>query len=129
MFFIFVADFIAQKFYLYTSIWYFDMFMHFGGGFWEGLLFLWFFPLLNLPFFHLSIEKIDLKLICKTISFVLMIGILWEVFEIYTHNYLGHDPFNILDTASDIFFDLAGGFMAVLYFVKRIMVFKENKVE
>lgn len=131
MFLIFLADTVAQKLYWYYSIWWFDMPMHFFGGFWEGLLFMWFFSSDFLPFSWLKvhIEQFDLKLIIKTLSFVFVIGILWEFFEIYTHNYLGLDPFNIVDTTSDIFFDLAGGAFAILYFFKRIMGSSLNKVQ
>ena len=129
MFFIFIADIIAQKLHWYFSIWWFDMVMHFLGGFWVGLFFIWFFSIKDLPIFQLSLEKADFKLIMKTILFVLSFGILWEFFEIFTHNYIAHDPFNILDTTSDIFFDLAGGVSAILYYLKNIIHVGENKVQ
>ncbi|KKR41682.1 MAG: hypothetical protein UU10_C0029G0006 [Parcubacteria group bacterium GW2011_GWF1_40_6] len=129
MFFIFIADIIAQKLHWYFSIWWFDMVMHFLGGFWVGLFFIWFFSIKDLPIFQLSLEKADFKLIMKTILFVLSFGILWEFFEIFTHNYIAHDPFNILDTTSDIFFDLAGGVSAILYYLKNIIPVGENKVQ
>jgi hypothetical protein len=129
MFFIFIADIIAQKLHWYFSIWYFDMLMHFGGGFWVGLFFIWFFSIKDLPFFRLSFEKIDFKLILKILLFVLFFGILWEFFEIYSHNYIGGDPFNTLDTLSDVFFDLSGGLFAMFYYLKRSSSIKENKVQ
>ena len=94
-----------------------------------GLFFIWFFSIKDLPIFQLSLEKADFKLIMKTILFVLSFGILWEFFEIFTHNYIAHDPFNILDTTSDIFFDLAGGVSAILYYLKNIIPVGENKVQ
>jgi len=133
MFFIFIANLLAQKFYWYSSIWYFDMIMHFLGGVWQGLFFIWFFSINDLPLFRLSLDAIDFKLIYKTILFVLLIGVLWEFFEFFTNNYVGHDPFNTLDTISDIFFDLAGGAFAVFYFLfylsKKIMPVVANKVQ
>lgn len=123
MFFIFIADILAQKLHWYFSIWWFDMAMHFGGGFWVGLFFIWFFSIKDLPIFKLSLEKADFKLVLKTILFVLSFGILWEFFEIFTHNYIAQDPFNMLDTTSDVFFDLGGGLCAILY----ILVPLENQ--
>jgi hypothetical protein len=65
--------------------------------------------------------------------FVLILGILWELFEVLTHNYIARDLFNTLDTVSDLFFDLAGGAFAVFYFLfylsKKIMPVVANKVQ
>ena len=131
MFLIFIANSLALKFYWYFSIWWFDMFMHFLGGLWEGLFFIWFFSIINFPFLKLSLEVVDFRLIYKTILFVLLIGIFWEFFEFFANNYIGHDPFSILDTVSDVFFDLVGGAFSILYFFfyfKKITPIKENKV-
>ena len=131
MLLIFIANSLALKFYWYFSIWYFDMLMHFLGGLWEGLFFIWFFSIVDFPFLKLSPSVVDFKLIYKTVSFVLLIGILWEFFEFFTNNYIGHDPFNILDTISDIFFDLAGGTFSIFYFFfyfKKITPIKESEV-
>ena len=113
VFFIFIANLLAQQFYWYFSIWYFDMFMHFLGGFWVGLVFLWFFSREST-----SLEPF-LQLIFKVIFAVLMVGILWEIFEISIDKIIIQNPFNALDTFSDIFFDLTGGLVAVLYFFKK----------
>lgn len=116
MFLIFIANSLALKFYWYFSIWWSDMFMHFLGGLWEGLFFIWFFSIINFSFLKLSLEVVNFRLIYKTVLFVLLIGILWEFFEFFSNNYIGHDPFNALDTISDVFFDLAGGAFSILYF-------------
>jgi hypothetical protein len=79
--------------------------MHFLGGFWLGLVFIYLFPLQDLSF----------KSILKISLFLLLVGIGWEVFEIFTKNYITQNPFNALDTISDIFFDLAGGASAIFY--------------
>ena len=87
--------------------------MHFLGGFWVGLLALYFFA------DELSDEK-PFASILKVFIFVLIIGLGWEVFEFFTDKFLSQNPFNILDTASDIFFDLSGGLCAILYVWKRL---------
>ena len=96
IFSILLLNYLAMKFYWYSSIWYFDMPMHFLGGVWLGLALLWF----------LKIKEISLMLIFKMILGVLIIGVLWEIFEIILNNYTTQSPFNSLDTISDIFFDV-----------------------
>ncbi len=125
MFFIFIVDILARKFFWYYSIWYFDMVMHFFGGLWAGLFFVWFLSIKDLSFPEWSLGLLslsDYKIVYKTLLFVLIVGVLWEIFEIYANNYLGGDSFNILDTVSDVFFDLAGGATAVFYLLNRIML-------
>ena len=122
---IFVLNFLASKFYWYLSIWWSDMSMHFLGGLWLALVFIWF----SSESFRLSREPKALTLfIVKTIFWVLFVGILWEVFEFYFINHVAQNSFNVLDTISDIFFDLAGGTFAVLYFLKKTMPTNENKL-
>jgi len=98
------------------------MIMHFLGGFWIGLTFFYFFP--N----TLESQKLSLGLILKIILGVLLIGIAWEIFEFIFNNYFAQNPFNSLDTTSDIFFDIAGGAFAILYFLKRIMLQLEDSL-
>ena len=119
IFFILIVNYIASSLYWYYSIWWFDMPMHFLGGFWLGLAFLWF----------LFVEKLSLQLIFKIMVGILLVGFLWEVFEVLVNDAITQNPFNILDTASDVFFDLAGGALAILYYIKRIMAPTPNKVE
>ena len=83
--------------------------MHFLGGLWVGLFFLYGFYDKN-EFF---------KQFVVVLAWVLCIGVLYELFEVYTHNYIAQDPFNTLDTLSDIFFDLSGGLCAILYLWKK----------
>jgi hypothetical protein len=109
MFLIFIADRVGTMFYWYYTIWWFDMLMHFLGGVWVGLFFLYVFYNKNK-----FLEQFLIILSC-----VLLIGVFYELFEVYVHNYIARDPFNILDTTSDIFFDLAGGVFALLYFLKK----------
>jgi hypothetical protein len=92
------------------------MFMHFLGGAWAGLALIWFFRL----------EELSSKSILKIILGVLLIGVFWEIFEIIVNRITTENLFNVLDTASDIFFDLAGGLLAIFYFLKRVMSIKEN---
>lgn len=125
IFFLFIAQLLATKFYWYYSIWYFDMPMHFLGGFWSGLFVIWVLSDGNLS------HRLSVKLIFNILFFVLLIGVLWEIFEFSANNYFVKNLFlaNSLDSISDIFFDLAGGIVAVLYFLKKIMRTHENEVQ
>ncbi|MBP6060584.1 MAG: hypothetical protein KA515_01090 [Candidatus Pacebacteria bacterium] len=110
---IFVLNFLANKFYWYYAIWYFDVLMHFSGGFWLGLVFGW---------FMLKIGKVfvlNFDLIWRVALWVLFIGILWELFEFYFINHVAQNPFDLIDTLSDLFFDLFGGTCATIYLWKK----------
>jgi|SRR3989338_3468528 len=122
MFFIFLVDFLAKYFYWYSLIWYFDMIMHFLGGLWVGMFFI----------YVLSMKKpltYGSSSFFRIILCTLIIGILWEIFEFFTYNYIGQNSFDISDTLADIFFDLAGGVLAIMYFGRSIMFERGNKIE
>ncbi len=119
IFFIFILNYLAMRFYWYSSIWYFDMPMHFLGGVWLGLSAIYLFPL----------KDYSLKSIFKIFFIVLLVGVGWELFEILVNKFTIQDPFNSLDTLSDICFDLAGGLFAILYFIRRTIYIKENIVQ
>lgn len=104
IFFIFLVNFIAVKLYWYSAIWYFDMIMHFIGGFWVGLCFFYIFP-----------GKNSISGILRAILFVLLVGIGWEVFEAIVNSLTVRDSFDYSDTFSDLFFDISGGLCAILY--------------
>ncbi|OGI85521.1 hypothetical protein A3A05_03725 [Candidatus Nomurabacteria bacterium RIFCSPLOWO2_01_FULL_41_12] len=105
MFFIFIMNSLALQFYWYYSIWYFDIIMHFLSGFWVSLFFIYVF----------YVRKQIFTRLFPIFLFVLLIGISWELYEFYIYQYISQIPFDILDTTSDIFFDLSGGLCAILY--------------
>lgn len=119
IFLIFILNFLANKFYWYVSIWYFDMIMHFLGGLWLGLFFI----------YILFLEKFNIKRILGVIALVFLIGVCWEIFELYFINHLAQNPFNLIDTTSDIFFDLAGGLVAILFISRGTLLSNENEVK
>jgi len=94
------------------------MIMHFLGGFWIGLLVLYF----------LATKVLSFGLVFKTLLIVLVVGIGWEIFEILVNEVVAQNPLDFLDIASDIFFDVTGGVFAILYFSKRIMLHRVNGV-
>ena len=114
-FLILAINFLANKFYRYSSIWYFDIIMHFLGGLWVGLAFLYFFPL------HptLPLVREGIKEGVRVLLFVLLIAVGWEVFEFFVNDVIAQNPFNFLDTISDILFGISGGLCAILYSWKK----------
>ena len=118
IFFILALNILAHQFYWYSSLWWFDMPMHFMGGLWLGLAWLWL----------LAPQDISFKSILKIILLVLFIGVLWEVFEVIVDKLISHNRFNTLDTLSAIFFDLAGGTFAIFYYIKKIMFTEKSKL-
>ncbi|HTE48724.1 MAG TPA: hypothetical protein VK675_02365 [Candidatus Paceibacterota bacterium] len=109
--FILIVNFFANEFSWYYLVWNLDMIMHFQGGIWAGLAIIYLFP----P------KAYSIDSVLKILLAVFFIGVGWEVFEILVNETIARNPFNSLDTMSDIFFDLSGGATAVLYFFKRIM--------
>ncbi len=101
--FIFFLNSLALLFYWYTSVWYLDMLMHFLGGVWVGIFAVYLFSRGNLS--SLSVWVVLLV--------VFLIGAGWEVFEILVERYITYNPLNILDSMSDLFFDLAGGILGL----------------
>lgn len=108
MLFLFSLDALAQRFYWYYSVKWFDSLMHFVAGFWVGLFFLYTFTRSN--FIPPSSKKI--------LFWVLVIGVLWEIFEVWTKNMIGGASFDITDTSLDLFLDLGGGVVALFYYTR-----------
>lgn len=116
---VFIFQMLATKFYWYDLLWYFDMPMHYMGGLFIGLLafYLYLKAKKNVP--------LDLN---RTILFVVIFSIIiavgWEVFEYVVAITTRGSVLHLLDSVSDIFFDLAGASTAVIY-----TLFKINNIE
>lgn len=117
IFTILILNTMAMKFHWYFTIWWFDMPMHFLGGFWLGLLIFWL----------LKIKEISLPEIIKIIIGFLVIAFGWEIFEISIDKIITKNPFNTLDTISDIFFGLSGVLFSLWYLDKKIFCKNPNE--
>lgn len=87
--------------------------MHFLGGLWVGIVSIWFFFFSQFAGkFTLRIEMRNILIV--SIASVVIIGVLWEIFEIYA----GVPRFTAdyqLDTFADIIMDIFGAVAASLY--------------
>lgn len=105
-----ILHILALKFYLYWTIGWYDILMHFLGGFLIGLLIISFIRRI-----HVGEEILNTKLLSiSVISGVLVIALGWELWEIF----VGFT--NILkdkgDTILDIIMGLGGGLSSVFYY-------------
>ncbi len=111
----------ATVFYLYWTLWWYDMVVHFLGGVFIGLLTLW------MVFFseYLGTHRMSSRATVLIIMLLgtLGIGIGWEIFE----RLLGH-TWSVegywLDTGIDLFLDSAGGLVGFFFFMKRYFVYE-----
>jgi len=116
---IFIINAVATYFFWYWKIPQLDMVMHFSSGFWIGGIAIWgLFYGRGVFWEHIRTDK-RIHIIALTLTAVFIIGILWEVFEYTLDYFAGRADYDIIDTASDLMFDLGGGFIAGLYFLKK----------
>jgi len=92
-------------------MWWFDMPMHTLGGVFLGL----FFTYLRVRFMGINWNT---RSFLYGILFIFIIGGLWEIFEFNIDTFITFRAQNILDTLSDLCFDIVGG-MAVLLYVEK----------
>ena len=129
--FIFITfHFLALYNFWYWKFYWLDMPMHFLGGFLIAMFFIW----LNLRFKILndfSINQLSnyVITILITLSFVSLIGVLWEFQEFLYDIFISSKTSNIIlqlsaaDTIKDLFFDFLGGFIFLLfYFIKKARI-------
>ena len=114
-FFIFLANQTAMSLDLYYIVWWFDMPMHFFGGFFLSLLCFYIFSKYYATFVSFSFAKQAYAVIFST----LLLGIAWEIFETALDIFITSNKQILLDTTSDIFFDLAGALAGLLYLKRK----------
>lgn len=99
-----VLHFIALEFFLYWIFPWFDLLMHFAGGFLVACIGLW-----GLSRVHKSVLSKRQALI-TTLSVVIIVGVGWELFE-YLAGLTRKDEY-VLDTTGDLVADIIGGLSA-----------------
>lgn len=109
----------ALGFQLYWKNGWLDNILHFSGGIWVALVFLWLvkkFPR------YASFSQSKILTIFAGLSMAALIGVGWEFFE-YSFDWaignrwdLPRAQLGLVDTMSDLFFDLFGALIALLGF-------------
>lgn len=106
--------FLAFEFYFYWTFWWFDILMHFLGGLWISLMALWVLFLSGyITQFHLSYRSAFFVAIFS----VIVIGIGWELFEIWSGISLEDKTNYLFDTTVDFIMNLFGALSGYLYVV------------
>lgn len=114
--FIGVIQVIALRFFLYWTVWWLDIVMHFLGGFWVALIVLWFYKA-----FVKEKAKSDHGYLLALLG-VIIVGIAWEVFEVLADT--AHVRGNYLfDTVGDLIMDTVGALVAAY------IVFRKSIIE
>lgn len=105
--------YLALKFYLYWVFPWFDILMHFLGGLWVGLIVMWF--LFFSGFINKNINETSrVRVFYVSILSVLIVGLLWEVFEFYTGVMILETNYG-MDTIIDLIMDILGASVAATY--------------
>ncbi|OGM89383.1 hypothetical protein A3J77_01170 [Candidatus Wolfebacteria bacterium RBG_13_41_7] len=121
--FILLAHIIATFNYWYWTYTWFDIPMHFLGGFWVAMVYFWInakVEILNSEFSKLPKWLVNLLFI---LSFIALIGVLWEFYEFifdFFNGKTGMFQGSSADTMGDLFFDLVGGTTAFAIFYRKL---------
>lgn len=112
----------AMLFYWYSTIWWFDILMHFLGGFFVAVLFFWIFASFVPETWS---PKTQLGVLGALLLSVFIIGLAWEGYELVIDLLTGAKDYVYLDGFSDMFNDLAGGVFGFLTLVPFLTETKE----
>lgn len=124
LFVVAVLNLLAIKFYLYWTLSEFDSLVHFLGGAWVAVLFLWLY--FYSGFFEPKNRKLKDFLIVSILS-VIFVGVLWEMFELLVGSTDVNDLEYSFDTSLDIVMDTLGAISACLYaYIKEIGIDDKN---
>ena len=102
-----VLDWVGIWLQLFWTVSWYDIPVHFLGGFWVGSMVVWF----------ISQRKSQVslsyrKLFVTVLAWTILVGLLWEVFELAIGVTSFLDGFNyVSDTSKDLLMDTLGGFL------------------
>ena len=112
---ILLFHFIATFNYWYWTYLWLDIPMHFLGGFWTAMAFVYLIFNYQFPIPSEFLKQNFLSFLIITLSFVALIGVLWEFYEFLSDVFLSSKEYaqifqqGAADTIGDLFFDLLGG--------------------
>jgi hypothetical protein len=108
------SNYLGNKLYLYWTTWWHDMIMHYIAGVVVAMTSILFYQL----FFKKS-EWSKSKLVMFSVAVTMIVGLLWEYFELYFEITSFADGLSFwTDTLSDLFLDTVGGYLGALYSIK-----------
>lgn len=99
----------------YWTYKWFDIPMHFLGGLWVALTALWIFCYFG---YTNSITNYKFRTFFVVLFTVLIVGVSWEIFEVFGKMTFINDVGYWFDTTKDLTNDFIGGIVAYLYFIK-----------
>lgn len=119
LFFLFVVNSLANIFFWYQSVYWFDDFTHFLGGVTGGLFLLWFFYNKYLNF--LKNKKVLSLVLLHSLVFIL-VALLWEVMEFSVQDVfdIGNALAERADSVRDLLFGLLGNSLSLFYYFTNI---------
>ena len=107
-------DFFANTFYLYWTIWWSDLLLHFLSGVCVAMggISVWF-------FIFSKKETNILETLFVGMVWVVLVGLVWEIFELhFGATFLSDGQIYVVDTISDLLMDISGGFLGGVYAIK-----------
>jgi hypothetical protein len=113
--FIWIVNTLANKFYWYSAMWYFDIPMHIMGGIFLGLLF-------GALFFKKLLLLDTRDSLVVVLLGVLIVGLGWEFFEyiVQALSRGGLQIANIPDSIKDMVMDMTGGGLASIFVLRTL---------
>ena len=129
--FILVFHAFATFNYWYWIYLWLDMPMHFLGGFWVAMAFVYLISKYQFPVSNEFLKQNSLSFFIVILSFVAFIGVSWEFYEFFSDivffskGYLRIMQFGAADTIKDLFFDLLGGSVFLLIYR---LIFKKKDI-
>lgn len=106
-----LLNLIATYFYLYWTVWWFDMVEHFLAGACVAM------ASVLVYYFYNKQQPLSFRTIVMiAIASSLIVGITWELYELsFQITYLSDGLDYYLDTGSDLLMDISGGILGALY--------------
>jgi len=109
-----VVHLLGLTFFLYWQIWWLDILVHFGGGFWAGGMVVWGYQRL---FPSLSQNTSRIAFITLALLGAFVIGMWWEIYEVLIGSILLPSEEYFSDTVIDLIADMVGAIAAALLFL------------
>lgn len=112
---IFILNTLAFEHYWYWIYEWFDIPMHFLGGFWVGGTIIWILG----TFLKRRFASTRGGYLLSVVGLAMVIGLLWELFEFSIDTFITFHMNDIIDTLSDLSMDFLGATVAYVFFSRQ----------